>query len=107
MTVKLNVNEIWVKSILLDTILNEEALKTLNIPSILQPSIINNVCRYVVKHIIIPDDLSDELLLFCEFLSDPAKGCNSPTIAKIFSEFLARHVPVITLMMAVSPTTFN
>lgn len=98
---------VWIKSILLDTILREEDVKRLNLPSVLQLSIVNDVCRYAVKHIVIPDELSDELFLFCEFVDNPEKGCNSPTISKIFSEFFAKHIAVITLMMSVSPTTLN
>ena len=100
-------NAIWIKSILLDTILRKEDVKRLNLPFILQVSIVNDVCRYAAKHISIPDELSDELFLFCEFVANPEKGCNSPTISKIFSEFLAKHMAAITFMMSVSPTSLN
>lgn len=107
MAVEIDKNKIWVKSILLSTILSEDNIAALDIPEILQVSIINNVCRYVETHICIPDEMEEELFLYCQFMDDPTKGQDSPTIAKIFSEFLLRNIPTISSMMSVSPSSLN
>jgi len=101
-------NKIWVRAIILDTILTESGMESMGVPKHAQEFIANHVSRTIANSLLIPPALGDELFQHCLWVDKSnQKGEFSQVINDLIGEYLSANQEHIARSIISSCVSMN